>query len=198
MDTSAPVSPEKFLEVLRFLAEQGNGKAQHNLGALYLTGEGVKKNGSEAIKWFRQAALRGIVLSQHNLGAIYLKGEVVEQNPVEADKWFRMAAEQGDHRSQHNLGAMLFEGLGMEKDLVQSYFWLSMAVEGVPKALKDKMAMIRDQVAEHLDDDQLREAQDWVLDRCQFWESGLPMDGFDADDKTGEMDENNGSYLDEV
>ncbi len=190
MDASMPVSPEKYLQMLRLLAEQGNGKAQHNLGAMHLTGQGAaEKNVTEAIKWFRQAALRGVVLSQHNLGILYLKGEGVPVDAVEAEKWFRMAAEQGDHRSQHTLGAMLFEGRGVEKDLVQSYFWLSLAVEGVPEELKDRMAEVRDHVAEHLDDDQLREARDMVLDRGHFW-GGDPS--WDAADETGEGNGGNG------
>lgn len=192
MDTGAPVSPEQYVKLLKALAEQGSGKAQHNLGALFLEGRGVERDVGEALKWFRQAALRGVALSQHNLGALYLKGEVVARDAAEAGKWFRMAAEQGDPRSQHSLGAMLFEGLGVEKDPVASYFWLSLAVEGAPEALREGMAAARDEVAEHLDDDQLREARELVLERGQFWGGGVGpevADGMASTDLEGDGEE---------
>ena len=47
-----------FIEDLRKAAEKGDAVAQNNLGAAYLNGEGVPKNMTEAVKWFREAAER--------------------------------------------------------------------------------------------------------------------------------------------
>ena len=46
---------EEFINTKKF-AEQGNVKAQYDLGIFYLKGHGVKKNMEEGVKWFRQSA----------------------------------------------------------------------------------------------------------------------------------------------
>ncbi|GHT40295.1 hypothetical protein AGMMS49921_01440 [Endomicrobiia bacterium] len=40
-------------------AEQGNAKAQYNLGLMYDKGEGVKQDYKEAVDWYKKAALQG-------------------------------------------------------------------------------------------------------------------------------------------
>jgi TPR repeat protein len=42
--------------LLRPLAEQGNGRAQFSLGAMYDRGQGVAQDYKEAAKWYRLAA----------------------------------------------------------------------------------------------------------------------------------------------
>ncbi len=43
----------------RPLAEQGNAKAQFNLGVMYDRGLGVPQDYAEAVKWYRKAAEQG-------------------------------------------------------------------------------------------------------------------------------------------
>ena len=43
----------------RPLAEQGDPRAQHHLGWLYIIGHGVPQNYEEAVHWFRKAAEQG-------------------------------------------------------------------------------------------------------------------------------------------
>ena len=43
----------------RECAEKGNPKAQFYLGMCYSNGEGVEKDGTEAVKWYRRAAAQG-------------------------------------------------------------------------------------------------------------------------------------------
>jgi len=45
---------------MKALAEQGDARAQYNLGFMYATGEGVPENDAEAVKWFRKAADQGL------------------------------------------------------------------------------------------------------------------------------------------
>ena len=42
----------------RRVAEQGNARAQYNLGICYERGEGVEKDMTEAVKWYRKAEER--------------------------------------------------------------------------------------------------------------------------------------------
>ena len=53
------------------LAEQGDAKAQNNLGAMYANGQGVRQDYAEAFRWFRQAAEQGYAKAQFNLGLMY-------------------------------------------------------------------------------------------------------------------------------
>jgi len=56
--------PRNATEAFNFFhvtAEQGELSAQNNLGVMYYDGEGTARNFPEALKWFSQAANRGIV-----------------------------------------------------------------------------------------------------------------------------------------
>ena len=57
----------------RKAAEQGDPKAQYNLGVSYENGQGVPKDKAEAAKWHRKAAGQGFAEAQYNLGALYAK-----------------------------------------------------------------------------------------------------------------------------
>jgi hypothetical protein len=77
-------------------AEQGDATTQADLGWRYGTGEGVKQDDVEAIKWYRKAADQGDANAQFNLGVMYYDGKGVKQDNAEAIKWFQKAADQGD------------------------------------------------------------------------------------------------------
>ena len=47
-------------------AEEGDVEAQNKLGMIYYNGEGVPKDYTEAIKWYRKAAEQGYAKSQNN------------------------------------------------------------------------------------------------------------------------------------
>ena len=68
----------------RALAEQGNAKAQLNLGILYSVGMGVPEDDAEAVKWYRLAAEQGEASAQLNLGLMYSVGLGVSQDYAEA------------------------------------------------------------------------------------------------------------------
>ena len=79
----------------RPLAEQGNAMAQYNLGVLYATGQGVKRDYREAAKWYRRSAAQGVVHAQHKLGNLHLQGLGVPRNLELAHLWHSVAAAQG-------------------------------------------------------------------------------------------------------
>jgi len=93
------------LRLWRTLAEQGNARAQANLGLMYATGRGVPQDYAEALKWYRKAAAQGNVNAQEVLGDFYKnKGTGVQQDYAEAVKWYRKAAEQGNAEAPAHLG----------------------------------------------------------------------------------------------
>ena len=89
------------------LADQGDAKAQYDLGLMYGNGQGVAKNYAEAVKWYRKAAEQGDADAQSNLGFLYANGLGVPKDNTEAMKWWSKAAAQGNANAQNNLSIML-------------------------------------------------------------------------------------------
>ena len=116
------------LKLWKPLADQGDARAQYNLGLMYRNGNGIQDD-VEAAKWFRKAAENGDVKAQHNLGMMYTKGEGVEQDYAEAVKWYRKAADQGGLRSQYSLGVMYYNGVGVKQDYVEAAKWYRKAAD---------------------------------------------------------------------
>lgn len=63
---------------------------------MYISGEGVKRDGAEAVRWWMKAAEQGDSVAQYNVGQSYLQGDGVGQDFTEAARWYRRAAEQGN------------------------------------------------------------------------------------------------------
>lgn len=79
----------------RPIAEQGDARAQFNLGVIHFNGQGVPHDPTVAAKWYRAAADQGYGLAQANLAFLYETGQGVLQNFVEAYKWSALAARNG-------------------------------------------------------------------------------------------------------
>ncbi len=81
----------------RPLAEQGNAKAQFNLGVMYRNGEGVPQDDAKAARWYSKAAEQGDANAQNNLGVMYRIGLGVPQDYAHAHMWFNLAASKFPH-----------------------------------------------------------------------------------------------------
>ncbi len=144
----------------RPLAEQGNAKAQYNLGVMYRNGHGVPQDYAEAMGWWRKAAEQGNAGAQNNLGVMYRNGLGVPQDYAEAVGWWRKAAEQGDANAQYNLGLMYKNGLGVPQDEAQAYMWYNLAASRFPPGdTRDIAVKTRDDVAKMMTPAQISEAQ---------------------------------------
>ena len=140
------------IEEIRQAAEQGEAKAQNNLGYMYDQGEGVVEDDREAVKWLRKAAEQGHAVAQNNLGIMFHLGRALPKDDREAVNWYRKAAEQGYAGAQYNLGRMYANGEGVPEDYVKAYAWFNLAAaQGNERAseLKDELRprMTTDQVA---------------------------------------------------
>src|SRR5262245_9693658 len=62
---------EEDVEAYRKAAEKGDVDAAYNLGVLYATGKGVKKDEKEAAKWYEKAAAKGDAGALTALGITY-------------------------------------------------------------------------------------------------------------------------------
>ena len=89
--------------------EKGVAKAQFNLGVRYAEGNGVAKDATEAVKWYRKAAEQGDAAAQVNLGVCYAVGNGVAKDYVIAYMWANLAAASGENTTE-------FRGL-LEKEM---------------------------------------------------------------------------------
>ncbi|TFG65431.1 MAG: sel1 repeat family protein [Gemmatimonadales bacterium] len=146
----------------RPLAEQGDAKAQSNLGGMYQEGQGVPQDYAEAVKWYRKAAAQGNPFAQLNLGHMYAAGHGVPQDYAEALQWYRNLAERGDAYAQANLANMYYFGQGVPQDYVEAHKWYELAagnVSGSETEDRDRVATYHDNLAKKMTDAQIAEAQ---------------------------------------
>jgi hypothetical protein len=116
-------------QATRILADQGNARAERDLGSLYFYGRGVTQDLSEAARWYQKSAEQGDADGENGLAYAYIKGQGVTQNYAEALRLFRMSAEQGDAKAQNNLGLMYSQGQGVPQDYTEALRWYSKATE---------------------------------------------------------------------
>ncbi len=153
------------------LAEQGDIRAQYNLGVLYDRGLGVPQSFAEATRWYQIAAERGHVDAQANLGFAYERGRGVGQDFAQAAEWYLMAAERGDVAAQANLGALYANGSGVAQDDVQAHMWLNLAAARAKgNVFRYRLRKKRDGIAARMTPEQLSEAQ--LL--AQEWQPKAP------------------------
>lgn|GEM_PF-4616325 len=124
--------PSKDPVKLARQANDGNVKAQLNLGLMYMKGDGgMPKDASKAAEWFQKAADQGNVKAQFYLGEMYLHGVGVPKNGPKASELLRAAADQGDAQAQLALAAVGFDGFiqlpGLDIDKARG--WLQKAVD---------------------------------------------------------------------
>ncbi|MBF0143319.1 MAG: sel1 repeat family protein [Magnetococcales bacterium] len=134
ISASAPglhaIDEEEYFNALLTMAEWGDPKAQHTLGAMYLQGEEVGVDYAEALGWHRKAAEQGFAAAQHDLGTMYLEGLGTTPDPEAAAHWFLLAARQGDAKARNNLGILFATGEGVPLDRVRAHAWFSLAIAG--------------------------------------------------------------------
>lgn len=113
----------RALGIYTMLADEGNAKAEYNLGQMYIGGDGVQQDVGEAQKWYRRSAEHGFVEAQYTLGALHFRRIAALQSHEEAIAWYRKAAEQGHARSQLNLGDLYFKGELVPQDVIAALDW---------------------------------------------------------------------------
>src|SRR2546426_1638447 len=86
----------KAAKELEYIAEEGDARAQYDLGLLYDTGRGVPQSNEKALQWYRKAAEQGESKAQYNLGLMYANGQGVQQDYARAYFWTSLSAAQGN------------------------------------------------------------------------------------------------------
>ena len=110
---SSPSAVLKFEDAQK-KALNGDAKAQFQLGWMYSKGQGVPKDNTEAVKWYRLAADQGGAGAQFRLGYMYAAGEGVPKNDIKAYVWYSLAKAQS-YRGAVELIEMLKEDMSREQ-----------------------------------------------------------------------------------
>lgn len=122
--------PTAFEEFKR-AADEGNPRAQLNVGVFYDKGLVVAQDRMQAAEWYRRAADAGVALAQFNLGTLYFEGLGVEQDYTTALDWYSRAAFAGNGDAQFNLSVMYQDGLGTPVNYVDAHAWLQLAARNL-------------------------------------------------------------------
>jgi len=127
---------ELQIEQLKQRAEGGEVKAQLKLGQMYLDGNGVEENHTEAARWYQLAAGQGDRGGISSLAALYFTGWGVEYNPSHALELYCQAADMGDKHSALSAARMLLEGTEVAKDASRAASLLQSVLEDADEHIK--------------------------------------------------------------
>jgi len=121
----------KALAQLIPAAENGDVRAQTNLGSIYYYGLGISTNFEKAFRWYHAAALQGEFNAQIGLAIMYIKGQQVQPDPTIAYMWLTLAMDEMPPGNDHDrvaanrdyLGSQMTAGeLRKANDLVQTWY----------------------------------------------------------------------------
>jgi hypothetical protein len=169
---------EDFTAALREwlpLAQQGDSDAQTSVGLLLFLGEGVPRDPTEAVRWFRLAAERDNTIAQYYLGSAHKTGEGAARDYPEAVKWYLASAKRGYADAQNDLGVMYEFGRGVPQDLILAYYWYNLAASQA-RDEDHKSIANRARVARGLTPEQLALAQQMTRGQHQAAPGGGAAD----------------------
>ncbi len=132
---SAEATSSVPLPALRSLADQGQPKAQTDLGLLMAKGTGVPKDYAAAVPLFERAAAQGYARAEYFNGVMHERGWGVTRDYGAALDWYRRAAEQNYAPAQIALARFYGVGITVPRDTAQRNKWLLRAADlGSPLA----------------------------------------------------------------
>ncbi len=103
-------NPERARDVLKESALRGNHVAKYKLGKMYLTGEEIKQDIAEGLRWLKESADEGNEYAQYLLGKTLVNGKQVKPNLQQGEELLRSAAEKGNKYAAYTFGKLMREG----------------------------------------------------------------------------------------
>jgi TPR repeat protein len=121
---------------LQTAAASGDARAAYLLGQIHEFGLGGRpRRGSEAARWYGQAADQGHPWAQFRLAQMLESGGAGRRDRPAAVRLTVAAAQGGVAQAAYNLGMMHRAGNGVARDAGEAARWLTVAAEnGVPEA----------------------------------------------------------------
>lgn len=100
-------------------AKRGDVSAEFRVATAYEEGIDVKKDLSQAYKWYMKAAKQSHAPSQYKIGEYYEKGITVEKNEKQALAWYNKAKVNGSSRASKRLNKASFDKNEKERKATQ-------------------------------------------------------------------------------
>ncbi|MGN6552280.1 MAG: tetratricopeptide repeat protein [Verrucomicrobiota bacterium] len=146
-------------------AETGDASAQVSLADSLIS----NFHSSDALAWYRKAALQGNKEGAYQVGRILLHGspgipkeQIVNPNPIEGIEWTFRAATNLHPNACREMSQALQQGLGVSTDLVTAYAWLQLHVQIASPDIVGKVEL--NQLALKMDSEAIRRAQEMTED----------------------------------
>ena len=111
-------------------ANEGDPKAQCEVGYKYLDGRGVDRDDVEGMSWMKRAAENGCVDALYVLGKAFSEGFVVPHDCAESARYLQEAAEKGHKGAQYSLGLLYLDGKGVEQNSATAVYWFLKTADG--------------------------------------------------------------------
>lgn len=163
-------NPDAFYRT-RLAAWQGDPAAMYAVGALYEQGEGVRRSGYEAVRWYEKAARLGEAKAAYALGRMQEEASEEAWSLERAFPWYRKAAdlghpdarvkfdeanpdafyrarlavEQGKPGAAYALGARYEHGDGVRRDRARAMRWYRRAAKGGDPEAADALGRLHEQ-----------------------------------------------------
>ena len=120
---------EKSFEYYSMAAAQNDNVAINNLGSLFYSGIGTKRNPYKAAQLFAKAAELGNSEAALNLAFLYISGSGVSKDNEKAIKYFSQSASQGNITAGFMLGYAYYRGFMVPQDYYKAVELITPAVE---------------------------------------------------------------------
>ena len=101
-------------------AGQGIGGAMNVLGNLNLE---LRKNPSEALRWYIKAAALKEAAAIYNIGTLFERGIGVEEDMETAFDWYLRAATYGSVNAQNVMGIFHEQGISTDRNALEAILW---------------------------------------------------------------------------
>ena len=98
-------------------AEKGYPSAMRNIAVQYLNGNGVEKDPTVSVYWWKKAANEhNDAIAMFNLGYACAKGIGTNQDYNQAFYWYEKAGHLDNKDALNNLGFMYYNAVGVQED----------------------------------------------------------------------------------
>ena len=128
-------------------AQEGNAKAQYQVGEMLENGKGVARDFDTAFNWYLRSAKQNHVKASFKVGYGYLKGKGVTPDYELALEWLTKAANKDYTRAQYYLAQMYELGKGIDENPDQALSWYERAAAGGYRPAGDKVTELQQVLA---------------------------------------------------
>ncbi|OHT02917.1 hypothetical protein TRFO_29844 [Tritrichomonas foetus] len=100
-----------------------------NYANMLHNGEGIERNYSEAIKYYKMAIDKGNADAMNSYANMLKDGKGIEQNYFEAIRYYKMAIDKENSNAMNNYAFMLQKGEGIERNYSEAIRYYKMAID---------------------------------------------------------------------